>query len=430
METDRPTASPLRKILRLLFGALTVLLVLAAGLGLLAWSKSRTPLDPVSGASPAPGTPAFDRAAFDAGALQFPGPSWTPVPQEALGRLGWSTEKLAEAHDDARSLDTSSLMIVHRGVPIAVWGDVDEREASQSVRKSLLSSLFGFPVAEGELSLDSTLAELGIDDDPPLTAAERRATVRDLLLSRSGVYHSALYETPGWKRRKPERGAHAPGEHWYYNNWGFNALATIFERAAGRPLHEAFAERIAAPIGMEDYRPSDVVYLTREHPAERAMGNESDHPAYLFMISARDLARFGLLYLADGVWDGRRVLPPGWAEESTVGAAREIGEGDLLYGYMWWLYPPTETRPTPMIVARGGRGHRLMILPALDLVVVHRIPTGGVSLPAQLFRRFVWHAAVSDRQLDQLMEKILAAHPEVPEESGTGTPRASGRFGA
>lgn len=121
---------------------------------------------------------------------------------------------------------------------------------------------------------------------------------RQLLLSRSGVYHSAIYEDFGWKRRKPARGSHAPGERWYYNNWSFNALGTIFERAAGRSIGDAFAEWIARPIGMQDFRAGDVGYLTRDAVTERIMGNASDHAAYMFHLSSRDLARFGLLYAA------------------------------------------------------------------------------------------------------------------------------------
>ena len=77
--------------------------------------------------------------------------------------------------------------------------------------------------------MSSTLAELGIDDnEPSLTDVEKRATVRDLLTARSGVYHPALYETPGMAAMRPLRGSHLPGTHWYYNNWDFNALGTIY----------------------------------------------------------------------------------------------------------------------------------------------------------------------------------------------------------
>jgi len=119
-------------------------------------------------------------------------------------------------------------MVVHRGRLIASWGAVEERYTAQSVRKALLNSLVGQLVGDGRLRPGLTLAELGIDDsDPSLTEAERQATLRDLLMSRSGIFHSALYEAGGWTRaRRALREAEAeagrdlypPGAYWIYNN--------------------------------------------------------------------------------------------------------------------------------------------------------------------------------------------------------------------
>jgi hypothetical protein len=399
-----------RRGLRILFLLVTVLLVVATILAILAWRKSSTPLVKLA---PAAGVE-VDLEAFQRGEFHFPDQSFEAVDPASFG---WDADVLDEAHTFTRSLDTSSLIVLHRGVPIALWGDITQRENSQSIRKSLLSSLYGGLFADGLLDLDASLQTLGIDDDPPLTPEERTATVRDLLLSRSGIYHSALYEAGGWKRNKPPRSSAAPGTEWYYNNWGFNALSTIYEAAAGKALGDGFAEEIAQPIGMEDFRPRDVVYLRRDAPAEWIQGNQSDHPAYIFMISARDLARYGLLYLAEGRWKNRQVLPVGWAAASTIEAARPTGWGERSSGYMWWVLPPREALPYDSIVATGGRGHKMTIVPALDLVIVHRIPTGGSGLGAQLFRRFVWHPAVEDRDYDTILEMILEAYPDLPPQS-------------
>ena len=83
------------------------------------------------------------------------------------------------------------------------------------------------------------------------------------------------------KKTRPARGSHAPGTFWYYNNWDFNALGSIFEKRTGLKIGDAFYERIAKPIGMQDFQPSDVYYLG---------GPVSVHSAYQFEISARDLA--------------------------------------------------------------------------------------------------------------------------------------------
>ena len=89
-------------------------------------------------------------------------------------------------------------MVVHHGAVVAEWGDTSARTPLASVRKSLLSALIGIAVERGEIDLSQPIGALGIDDnEPSLTAEEKSATVRDLLMSRSGIYHAALYETPG-----------------------------------------------------------------------------------------------------------------------------------------------------------------------------------------------------------------------------------------
>ena len=242
------------------------------------------------------------------------------------------------------------------------------------MRKSFLSALYGAPVRSGAIRLDATMAELGIDDVPPLSAAEKKATVRDCLKARSGVYHPAWYETAGMKALKPPRFSERAGTHWYYNNWDFNVAGTIFEHATGRKIFEAIQEDIAGPIGMEDYSPADGKY-------ER--GEDSIHPAYPFRVTARDLARFGLLMLHRGQWNGRRVIDADWVDESTryhSDAALYSSDG---YGYMWWVarnfnkFPhlPGVELPEGTYSARGAGGHFVLILPAYHMVIVHRVDT-------------------------------------------------------
>jgi CubicO group peptidase (beta-lactamase class C family) len=224
----------------------------------------------------------------------WPGTSWEPVTRE-----GWDEAGLAVAKAYADSIGTATFAVVQRGRLVVRWGDIDQRLELHSMRKSLLSALIGIAVARGQIDLDATLARLGIDDvAPSLSDVEKQATVRQLLQARSGVYHPALYETAGMARRRPARGSHAPGTFWYYNNWDFNTLGTIYERAVGRSIFAAFAEEIAAPLQMQDYRVQDGRYVRGE--------DMSLYPAYPFHMSARDLARFGLLYARGGVWQGRQ----------------------------------------------------------------------------------------------------------------------------
>ena len=215
----------------------------------------------------------------------FPGDEWArwPTPEAA----GWSAVKLKAAREHAATLKTAAVMIVQGGRVVDEWGETNRPFKCHSMRKSILSSLFGPHVATGKIKRTSTLGELGIDDNvPSLTDIEKKAAVGDLLKAHSGVYHPALYETKGMAAKRPKRGSHAPGTFWYYNNWDFNAACTIFENQTGCGIFEEFEERLAKPLGMQDF--------VREEHTQYFTGADSVHAAYPFRLSARDLARFGV----------------------------------------------------------------------------------------------------------------------------------------
>ena len=152
-------------------------------------------------------------------------------------------------------------MVVFDGAVLAHWGPIEHRYLCHSLRKSLLSALYGRHVERGTIDLEETLGSIGIDDNPPLTEAEKGARVSGLLKSRSGVYLSAAYETKKAKDSRPARGSHMPGTHWYYNNWDFNVLATIFN-------HTSSPQR----SGRLTPATCGVIRTKREHEPESLMG--------------------------------------------------------------------------------------------------------------------------------------------------------------
>ena len=320
----------------------------------------------------------------------YPGATWARVP--SAEQSGWSEGKLKEAHAYAGTIHTAAVMIVAGGQVVDEWGDTAARFNIHSIRKSLLSALYGIHVREGQIQLSKTLADLGIDDRSPLTAVEKSATVSDLLKARSGVYHPALYETPGMATARPARGSYAPGVFWYYNNWDFNALGTIFEQATRTSIYQDFKARLAEPLEMEDFRLED---------GEHFRGPESVHAAYPFRMTARDMARFGLLYARGGQWRERSIVPREWVEESTRSYSN-IGEAGG-YGYLWWVAPNGGPHFTSayfkgrVYSARGAGGHHIVVVPYLDLVVVHRVNTD------------IRGREVTNSQFGHLMQLILDA---------------------
>jgi CubicO group peptidase (beta-lactamase class C family) len=322
--------------------------------------------------------------------------AWPSTRWERLdpATLGWSAEKLSEAHDYARGYAPTAVMIVQEGKIVAAWGDIAHKVNVRSIRKSLLSALYGIGVAKGQIALDRTLASLGIDDlAPSLSALEKQATIRDLLMARSGVYHPAAYEAPGQALQRPARGSHPPGSFWYYNNWDFNTLGIIYARLTGHDVFESVEERIAKPIGMEDFTAAD---------GKNVFEPVSDYPAYTMRLTARDLARFGWLYLNRGVWLGEQIVPAAWVDESTH--AWSETRGPLGYGYLWWVMPPdllggAKASQSGGFLALGFGGQELAVLPTRRLVVVQLIdvPEGQERVGAPRFF--------------QLLRLILAAAP-------------------
>jgi len=287
----------------------------------------------------------------------------------ATEEIGWSSAALEEARAYAEEIGSTTVMVLKDGHVLLAWGDIDERHNIFSIRKSLLGALYGLAVERGEIELSATLAELGIDDSPPLTDQERTAEVSHLLKARSGVYHPAAYETSGMEKYRPERDSHAPGTHWFYNNWDFNALATIYQQATGEDVFVAFRRELAEPLGMEDFRLEDTRFRFEE--------GKSVHPAYLFEMSARDLGRFGELWLREGCWEGRQILPGEWVRASVTSYSKAFDGG---YGYMsWWTYPAHfgdeygygELRLYDSFMTTGSGGQVVWVIPDLQLVLVH-----------------------------------------------------------
>ena len=178
---------------------------------------------------------------------------------------GLSMEKLNAIVDFCEEAGSAALLILYDGKVVLSWGEVETKYFIHSIRKALLNSLYGIHVERGDVDLDMTLEELGIDDIPPvLSKEEKQAKVFDLIRSRSGVYHPAAAEAPVMIDSRPARGSHPPGSFFYYNNWDFNALGTIFEQETGRGIFEAFYREIAKLIGMRDFQVEDGKYQYEE----------------------------------------------------------------------------------------------------------------------------------------------------------------------
>ncbi|WP_051540898.1 serine hydrolase [Ahrensia sp. 13_GOM-1096m] len=306
---------------------------------------------------------------------RIPNPS--PVYQTEISQINDHAAQIAAVWPGPETDDRIRARVVMKGEKVIFEdGPTSQLMNTHSIRKSLLSLIYGIAVERGLIELDKTLADLGIDENTPLTDQEKRATVRDLLMSRSGIYLPAAGEHDSQITDRPERESHEPGEYFFSNNFDANALGTIFIQETGYEIGAFMEEFLANPLGLQDFDANNVI-----------MGDpwfwpskDTQHLQYYIYMSARDMARIGAMVAQNGHWAGRQIVPQDWIEltttshsnleESHVPIQRYSG-----FGYQWWVQEETGT-----VWADGYGEHFLMIDPAYDLVLVERNFSGNSLL--------------------------------------------------
>lgn len=248
----------------------------------------------------------------------------------------------------------------------------------QSVTKSWTSALIGVAIERGEIEgVDVPGLSFFSDrtfDDPD----GRKATMslQDLLTMRAGFAWdestvpytdprndcAALEASEDWIQFVLDKPlSHDPGTHWVYNSGVSTLLSGILRQATGLHAHDYAAQYLFAPLGIDDF-----------HWKTTPLGL-ADTEGGLY-LKAEDLAKLGLLYLNDGVWDGQRLLPEGWVAESIKPWVEDIlpdnERRDTGYSYQWWIPRDGREGEVSVFAGRGYGGQFLIVAPELDLIVV------------------------------------------------------------
>ena len=274
-------------------------------------------------------------------------------------------------------------LVLHRGSVVARWGDTTQVDFTFSVAKSYLSLLAGIAAADGLIA--------DIDDpvrrtvhDGGFEGPHNGAITWRHLLQLTSEWEGELFgksdvidrnrslAMEGKARKGDARPLRPPGTFWEYNDVRVNRLALALLRVFRRPLPEVFAERIMRLIGASNewswhgYRTSMVEIDGRM--IESVSGGS--HWGGGVAVHAEDQVRVGLLMLHRGIWDGRRVLPESWIEESLRRCALNPN-----YGLLWWLNTGRARYPAATeasFFASGAGGNITWVDPANDLVAVVR----------------------------------------------------------
>jgi CubicO group peptidase (beta-lactamase class C family) len=242
----------------------------------------------------------------------------------------------------------------------------------QSVSKSVTSALVGIAIGRGEISgVDARVMALLSEWRVPPDPRRDRMTLRDVLTMTTGIRwdeESTDYTDPrnncavmeskdDWIRYVLEQPmAEEPGKTFVYNSGATELLSGIIQKATGKTADDYAKEHLFGPLGIE--------YYWKRTPKGLA---DTEGGLYL---KPRDLAKLGDVYMHDGVWRGKRVLPAGWAAESTQ--PRVAAEGKYRYGYQWWVMPESSasTSGEKVFFAWGYGGQFLFVVPRLELIAV------------------------------------------------------------
>ncbi len=323
---------------------------------------------------------------------RVPGAAWATVKPEAVR---YSSARLESLRSWLKTLDTKAMLIAVHGQVIFEYGDLAHASKIASVRKSVLSMLYGPYVMTGRIDPRTTVKQLGLQEAEPFLAIEEHATLEHLLTARSGIYLKSGNDN--LDAVAPKRGSEYPGTRMQYNNWDFNAAGTAFEKLAGKTIYQALEQDLARPIGMQDFDAAK---------QGKVPSPGSVHPEYVMRLSTRDLARLGLLMLRRGRWQHTQVVPEQWVRASTtlVTPFARVhptglsvgGQPDRWgYGVMWWVWEepmfPGGASIGPLqgaYTAMGAGGQYVTVLPAEDMVVVHTTDidaNGAADVPTMAY---------------------------------------------
>ncbi|WP_026952863.1 serine hydrolase domain-containing protein [Algoriphagus mannitolivorans] len=325
--------------------------------------------------------------------LYFPPVDSEEWEKKPLGELGWNQTELAEFLAWLSTQDTRALIILKDGKIVVeeYWGkkltglgDMDQASLWYwaSAGKTLSSTMMGIAQQENLLSTaDLTSKYLGEGWTAMSSSQEREIRLIHHLTFTTGIDD----KVPNLDDRDPSSFKYLakPGTRWSYHNGTYTILDKVLEKASGKSYQAFFEEKLGKRIGIKGFW--------------QQTGDNN-----VFYSDARSFARFGLLLLSKGNWNGTQILDQKYFEKMTQ-SSQDI---NLSYGYLTWLngkksymLPGIQATlpgslipsgPSDMFQALGKNGQFLMVVPSKNLVVIRMGGAPGDLPVPYLLARQMW----------------------------------------
>lgn len=341
-----------------------------------------------AGASDAGGSLAIGQKA------PWPTTEWTVVAPEDMG-MDSATLEAAKTYALDPDQNTQGVVVVRGGAIVAEWygpgADASTVAASWSMGKSFASALIGVLKDEGKITdLDAPMSTW-----IPEWAGTTKGSIplRSVLHMQSGLKWAEDYAAAALSQsdiiqigvtgdafdymiNKVNVGS-APDTRWYYSSGDSELLSIVIQKLTGKSATDYGREKLFDRIGMS--------------PVDWWVDGKNQTLTFCCVDTpTRQFAKFGLLYLRGGAWDGKQIVSQAWVKESTsTPASQNPG-----YAYQWWMSEPNADNPLPkdMFMAEGYDGQRIYVIPSLDLVVakntVYNKPPGDAVATGGYLSKF------------------------------------------
>ena len=272
-------------------------------------------------------------------------------------------------------------IILKNGYQIASWGDPHRVDMTFSVTKSYLSIVAGLAVDEGYFNPEDLVANTLWDTT--FDGVHNQQITWEHLLNQSSDWSGTLWGGHDWADRPPREGSiddwknrtyHKPGTHFEYNDIRVNLLAYSLLQVWRKPLAQILKEHIMDPIGASTtwrwygYKNS---WVELDGMRMQSVSGGGHSGGGLF-INTEDHARFGLLFLNEGNWNGKQLISTSWIKKAIAPSPAQLN-----YGYMWWLNKKGTSRywegvPENVYYAAGFGGNFIVIIPDEAMIIVTR----------------------------------------------------------
>lgn len=276
-------------------------------------------------------------------------------------------------------------VVIYKGYVVAEFGDTRFVDPTYSVAKSMLATVAGVAVREGRLQVDEPVAQR-VADGGYATPHNAAVTWKQHLQQESewdgelwGKHSNFIGKAAFGKGEKKPRAIKTPGTFYEYNDTRVNRLALSLLRVFGQSVPDVFQQQVMDPIGASStwkwvpYHNS-YVELNGKQVASVSGGTRWGGGMW---IDSWDMARFGYLWLRQGNWAGKQILPPAYVTAALTPSANGPD-----YGYLWWLNTKGKNlpgMPATTFAALGAGSNDIVVSPEHDLVIVWRWHAGNAA---------------------------------------------------